>query len=211
MADENGEKPEPTLELPSLFGRKRKRRREDETVPEPEPVDETVPEPEPVPASPPEQSAAGPAPQPVAAAASSTRSWPPALPARAVVLATGLAVGLVGTLLTYLGLRGCELVRGTDSCGGGPGGGLLVAILLLMVLLGAVVLALMQVPEPRSTSFLAVGIVTVVLLLFLLEVVFSPWMFAVVPAVSAASYLLAHWVSTRFVELPDRGPGVDVR
>jgi hypothetical protein len=207
MADENGEKPEPTLELPSLFGRKRKRRPEEETVPEPE----TVAEPAPEPASPPEPSAARPAPQPVAAAASSTRSWPPALPARVVVLATGLAVGLVGTLLTYLGLRGCELVRGTDSCGGGPGGGLLVAILLLMVLLGAVILALMQVPEPRSTSFLAVGVVTVVLLLFLLEVVFSPWMFAVVPAVSAASYLLAHWVSTRFVELPDRGPGVDVR
>ena len=114
-------------------------------------------------------------------------------------------------LLTYGGLRGCELVRGTDSCGGGPGLLLLVGILVAMVLAGTALLTWLHVPEPRSTSFLGVGVTAVVAMVALLEAVFSAWMFVVVPLVAAAAYLLAWWVTSRIVEQLDDGPGVDVR
>ncbi len=122
----------------------------------------------------------------------------------------GLVVGAAGTALTYAGLLGCEVMRGTGSCGG-PGLFLLVAILVLMVLGGAVLLKLFGLSEPNGTSFLAVGVTTVVLLVTLMESLFSAWMFVAVPVVSAASYLLAEWVTTRFVEPAEAEPGVDVR
>jgi hypothetical protein len=123
---------------------------------------------------------------------------------------TGLVVGVVGCLLTYLGLRGCELLRGTSSCGG-PGLFVLVAILALMVVTGAVLLAAWKIGEPVATSLLGVGITTVVGMLVLLDVIFSGWMFLVVPVVTTAGFGAAHWVTTRFVDQPERGPEIDVR
>ena len=120
-------------------------------------------------------------------------------------------MGLLGAVLTYGGLQGCELVRGTDSCGDGPGGLLLLAILVVMVIAGGGLLAWLRVPDPRSTSFLGVGLTAVVVVVALLEKLFSAWMFVVVPLVAAAAYLLAWWVSSRLVEQLDDGPGVDVR
>jgi hypothetical protein len=120
-------------------------------------------------------------------------------------------VGLLGAALTYGGLQGCEALRGTDSCGDGPGFLLLLGILAVLVVAGGGLLAWLGVPDPRSTSFLGVGITTVVAMVALLETLFSAWMFVVAPAVSAAAYLLAWWVTTRFVEQLDDGPGVDVR
>jgi hypothetical protein len=119
-------------------------------------------------------------------------------------------VGLLGAGATYGGLLGCDALRGTKSCGG-PGVFLLLAVLVVMVLAGALLLSLLRVPEPRSTSFLAVGVTAVVVLLALMEELFTTWMFVAVPLVSAAAYGLAHWVTTRYVELPDRGPEHDIR
>jgi hypothetical protein len=141
-----------------------------------------------------------------------TRPVLPALSGRVASVVTGLLVGLLGAALTFGSLRGCEALRGTESCGGGPGLLLLVAILIVMVLAGAVVLGLLGVAEPRSTSFLAVGVLCVVALVTLMEQVFSPWMFLVVPVLSALCFLLSHWVSTAFVDPgPERGPEHDVR
>jgi hypothetical protein len=42
-------------------------------------------------------------------------------------------------------------------------------------------------------------------------VVFSATMFVAVPVVGAGAYAVAVWVTTRFVEQADDGPGVDVR
>ncbi len=112
---------------------------------------------------------------------------------------TGVVVGLVLVVLTWASLRLCELVRGTSSCGG-PGVFLLLAILVVMVLAGSTLLQAFGVEESRSTSVLAVGLVAVVTLLFLSGVLFSWWMALVIPVVGAASFALAHWVSTAFVD-----------
>jgi hypothetical protein len=129
-----------------------------------------------------------------------------------VAAVTGALVGLLGVVATYLGLRGCEVVRGTESCGGGPGLLLLLVIVVLMAFAGAAVLAAWRVPEARSTSVLGVGVTVVVVLLALTPVVFSHWMVVVIPLVGAAAFLLASWVTTTFVErTPEPGPEVDVR
>lgn len=120
-----------------------------------------------------------------------------AVPGRWAAALTGAVVGLGGTAATYAAMTACEAVRGVSTCGGAPGFFILVAILVLMVLAGAGLLQLFGATAAGSTSFLAVGVVTVVVMLLLLEVIFSPWMFLVIPALAAASYLVAHRVSTR--------------
>jgi len=119
-------------------------------------------------------------------------------------------VGIVGTGLTWAALQGCEALRGTDSCGG-PGLLVLAAILALMVIAGALLLKAMRVTEPNATSFLGVGLMTVIVLVTLMESLFSAWMFLAVPVLTALSYLAAQWVSTRFVDTEQSSPGVDVR
>ena len=212
------DKPEPTLELPSLFRRRRRGTTDQRPAPEPEskpgPEPATAPLPQQAPVEEPTRTAVAertPDGRTTQRRAPRARRTGPPIPPSVAALLTGLVVGLVGALLTYGGLRGCELARGTDSCDDGPGGLLLLAILVVMVLAGGGLLAWFLVPDPRSTSFLAVGLTAVAAVLALLETLFSAWMFVVVPLMSAAAYLLAWWVSSRFVEQLDDGPGVDVR
>jgi hypothetical protein len=122
----------------------------------------------------------------------------PVLPGWLAAALTGLLVGAAGAAGTYGAMAGCEVVRGVSTCGGAPGFFILVAIVALMVLLGAGLLKAFRVKDAGSTSFLAVGIVTVLVMLLLLDAIFSVWMFAVIPTLTAAAYLLAHWVTTRF-------------
>ncbi|HLN78355.1 MAG TPA: hypothetical protein VK204_15000 [Nocardioidaceae bacterium] len=122
----------------------------------------------------------------------------PTVPGRVAAAVTGLVVGVVGGAATWAAMAGCEAVRGVSTCGGAPGFFILVAIVVLMILLGTLLLKAFKVGDPGSTSFLAVGVVTVVAMLTLLDVILSPWMFVVIPVLSAAAYLLAHWVTTRF-------------
>lgn len=124
----------------------------------------------------------------------------PALPGRVAAGLTGLVVGVAGAGATVGAMAGCEAVRGVSTCGGAPGFFILVAILTLMILLGAALLGGFAVGDAGSTSFLAVGIVAVVAMLTLLDVIFSAWMFAVIPVLSVLAYLLSHWVTTRFDE-----------
>ena len=210
----DGEKQEPTLELPSLFGRGKKRRAEaaeppaERSVEETRPVPAPEPEPEPVaPAEPKRRAAKGArVAKPARAAARTT----PLVSAQVAAGLTGLVVGLLGTALTYVSLRGCEMLKGTESCGG-PGLGVLVAILVLMVIGGALMLKLLGVSDPRGTSFLAVGLMSVIVLVTLMENLFSAWMFVAIPLVCGVSFAVAHWVTTRFVETVDERPHVDVR
>ena len=189
---DDGPRSEPTLELPPLrlpgLGRRATRRQERNTeaaapVADAEPVADAGP------------------------VAVTGRTRVPVIPA---VVATGLLVGLVGTAATYAALRGCEAARGTASCGQ-PGFFFLVGIVVLMAVLGGVLLAALRVTDPRSTSCLAVGVVCVVVLVALLDVIFSGWMFAVVPLVTGAAYAASHWLTTRFTEPLERAPGPDVR
>lgn len=172
MAENDGrDRAEPTLELPSFL---RRRRRSTTAAPA-------------EPAQPPARSRA-------------SRASMPSLPsptASVAAAATGLVVGLAGVLLVYLGLRGCDGLRGASSCGEGTGLALILVIFLAMAALGAVLLSLWQVPEPRSSSILAVGATTVVALLVLNDALFSTWMVLVLPALTSAAYAGAHWLATR--------------
>ncbi|KAB2807865.1 hypothetical protein F9L07_24590 [Pimelobacter simplex] len=105
-------------------------------------------------------------------------------------------------VLTWLSLRGCEAIRGTASCGGGPGFLLLVATFALCVLLGAQLLKAFAIPDPGSSSFLAVGLVAVVALLFLIDFLDHWSTLILVPLLSIVAHLASVWVTKTFVD-PD--------
>ena len=126
----------------------------------------------------------------------------PPLSAPIASVVTGAVIGLVIVALTYVSSRGCEVLRGSGSCGA-IGLPLLVAIMALGVLLGAVLLKAWQVSDPMSSSFLAVGLVAVVAMLFLLPTIDEWWMVIVIPALGALTYLLAWWVTHTFIDAED--------
>ena len=113
----------------------------------------------------------------------------------------GVIGGLVGVVLSIGTQRGCESVRGVGSCGGFGLVALLV-ILVVVVLLGALILRAFQVPEATGTSFLGVGIVAVLTMVFFLGSLESAWMFVVIPALSAASFAISYWVTASIVDVP---------
>ena len=121
------------------------------------------------------------------------------MPGPVAAAIAGLLVAAVILGLTTASFSLCERLQGTDSCGG-PGFFLLVAILILAVVVGSLVLRLCQVPEPGSTSFLAVGLTSVIALLFLVDRSSSWWMLIAIPLVSIATFLLSHWVTATFVD-----------
>lgn len=177
-------------------------------VAQPAPVEETVVlAPEPVGAPAP---TAGPAPVadlgPLVAAREAAEQQPRApratltVSGRVAAAVTGLVIGLLVVVLTAGSLALCESVRGVSSCGGGPGFALLAAVTVAMVALGGLMLRLARVPDPTSTSFLAVGLLCVLSLLFLVDVLDEWWMIVVVPLLSTGTFLLSHWVTTAVVE-----------
>ena len=123
----------------------------------------------------------------------------PPLPGRVAAALVGLLMGGLIVGLTTASFELCSEVRGTNSCGG-QGFLLLVAILTLAVVVGSLLLRLCEVPEPGSTSFLAVGLTSVIALLFLVDELFEWWMAIAIPLVSVATYLLSHWVTATFVD-----------
>lgn len=111
----------------------------------------------------------------------------------------GLLVGLLACGATWVSLQGCEAIRGTSSCGG-PGFLVLLVILLLLVVAGAFLLRLFRVPQPPSTSFLAVGLLSMLTLLLLASWIFEWWIVLIVPPLSAGCYVLAQWVTRHSAE-----------
>ena len=75
------------------------------------------------------------------------------------------------------------------------------------VLLGAALLRAWGVVDPTSTSFLGVGLVAVLALLFFLSALDSVWMLLVLPVLTAITFLLSWWVTETFVE---QGAGDDL-
>ena len=126
------------------------------------------------------------------------RELPP-VGAMTASIITGLLVGIITVGLTWASLHLCEVVQGTSSCGN-PGFFLLAAIMIVSILLGTVLLKAWRVSDPGSTSILAVGLMAVLALLFLVDVLFSPTMIIVIPLIAAATFALAHWVTTAFIE-----------
>ena len=123
----------------------------------------------------------------------------PEMAAEAGAAIVGLLVGLLACGATWASLQGCEAIRGTSSCGG-PGFLVLLAILLVLVVVGVVLLRLFRVPQPPSTSFLAVGLLSMLTLLFLASWIFEWWMVLVIPPLSAGCYVLAQWVTRHSAE-----------
>jgi hypothetical protein len=174
MAEKDSGQDGPSLELPSL-GFKRRKRSATRAA-------------EPTPAEPPAQEPVGPRDAP---------SVTPVLTGYPAAAVTGLVVGVLLVGLVWAALQGCESVRGTSSCGR-PGFVVLIAILALLVIVGRVLLARFRVTDPGSTSLLGVGVVALVVLLLMTDQLFEWWSALVVPAVAAASFALAHWVTTAF-------------
>lgn len=238
MAEEDHEKDAPSLELPSLGFRRKRRAKaarnaevEQQAAPEQTPVEETQP------AAPPEpprvvedetparplyadevdrsseaptevvqpvpadevRPVPGPAPLEDVRPSRRRRREPSSIGGMAAAIITGLLVGVITVGLTWGSLRLCEVVKGTSSCGN-PGFLLLVAIMVSMTLLGSLLLRVWGVPDPGSTSFLAVGLLAVLTLLFLVDVLFDWWMIIVIPAFAIITFALSHWVTTAFVE-----------
>ena len=123
----------------------------------------------------------------------------PSIGGMPAAIVTGALVGALTVGLTWAALRGCEAVKGTSSCGG-PGLLLLVVILILAILLGSFLLRAFGVPDPGSNSFLAVGLLAVLTLLFLMDALFSWWILVVVPVLAILTFALAHWVTVAFIE-----------
>lgn len=213
----------PSLELPSFGLRRKGRRRDEEPSPPAAPADidttaeerpdeprdavpprATTAEPAPAPdRAPAPEPAAEPAPAPSAEDPAGVRRRPrravaAAIPDGVAVSLSGLAAGLVLVGLTWGSLHLCELVRGTTSCGT-PGLALLLVAVVLAVLAGQALLSASGVADSGSISFLGVGLVTVVTLL-MSDLLLEWWMFLIVPLVSVVGFVLAHWVSTAFVE-----------
>jgi hypothetical protein len=198
MAEKLPEDDGPSLELPSLFGR-RKSRTAEKAAAEPAAPPEPVHEPQlAAPVSEPPDEPDEPRELRLSAWASST-----------VSLVVGAAVGVLGCALTWAGLQGCELVTGTDSCGG-PGLLVLVLILVAMVVAGAAALKLFGVQDAANLSVLGVGLLATVALFFLTDYLDEPWMFVAIPALTSLCFWLAHGVTSSRVDEadlePTRGP-----
>ncbi|MFC7360337.1 hypothetical protein [Nocardioides astragali] len=182
----------PSLEMPSFSLRRRKRAAELDEVPEAEPE----PAPEPTAVLPPQ-----PPQRPVAEPTEADEREPrrrgelpvSGLPAAAV---TGVVVGGLAVLLAWLATTSCEAVRGTSSCGRGPGLLILVAVLVVLAYAGGWLLRLFAVPEPGSTSILAVGIMAVLVMVFLLGSTDEWWMVIALPVVTVLAYVASWWVTT---------------
>lgn len=123
----------------------------------------------------------------------------PLMPGRPASLLIGLVVGAVLVGLTLLGLQGCQVVRGTSSCGTGPGMVALLVIFGLSVVVGRYLLKACHVPDPGATSFLAVGLTCVVALLFV--DLLDTWPVVIlVPPLTALTFLMSYWVTTTYVD-----------
>jgi hypothetical protein len=217
MADGDPDNEQPSLELPKLGLRRRRAKKEKPADPVADPVEDAVVPPPPPPPPAPELEETPPLfvdevepvtavdrqPVPIVVDETPTPTREAIKVRRPggmlVAIPTGLVVGLGMVGLTWAGLRLCETVQGTSSCGG-TGYPLLAAILVLMVVVGTLLLKLGRVAEPGSTSFLAVGLTAVLALLFLVDSLLDTAMIVVIPVISAASYAAAHWVTRTFIE-----------
>ncbi len=119
-----------------------------------------------------------------------------AVPPQATAPAVGLLTGIALLCFMWLGFRGCEAVSGTDSCGTAPGMVALVVIFVATVIVGRLLLTLLKTPEAGMTSFLAVGLTSLVAVLLLGGIFDSVAILVVIPLLMAATFALSAWVAT---------------
>lgn len=200
MADKDPEGDEPSLELPSFgFGRTRRTARKErhERVETSDPTGEAESRPEPAPV---DTRVADPVDEPDEPVRARREVRLPNLPALPAVLLVGAVVGVTAVLMTFGSLRLCDAATGTASCGGGPGLLMLLAILIALTYLGGWLLRAFGISDAGSTSFLAVGLVAVVAMLFLTDSL-DEWSGAVlVPVVTVLAYAVSWRVTANLVD-----------
>jgi hypothetical protein len=207
---EDRDRDAPSLEPPSLFGRKRRKAPPVpvdpvEAVAPVDPVDpDTIFDDTTEPTAdlaPTQVAAPDPAPDTPSEPRPPREPWLVGRPAATLI---GLIVGALIVAATAGSLRICTEVKGTSSCGD-QGFFLLVVILAIAVLIGTGLLRAAHVAEPGSTSFLAVGLLSVATLLFLVGSIFEWWMVIVIPLVSVLTFLLSHWVTSTYIDPANDG------
>lgn len=125
----------------------------------------------------------------------------PPLPPVLILAVVGLLCGFATIALVWLSERGCERVRDTTNCGA-LGLPLLVLIVVVTILLGGLALSRLAMPHSRLVAFLGVAFMLIVVLAFLTEHLSSQWALAVVPVLTAITFLLADLVA-RLLERAD--------
>ena len=126
---------------------------------------------------------------------------PPVEPHLAAAV-TGLLVGGWLVLSTFSTLRMCESVRGASACGG-PGLMLLLVIVAGGIALGASLLRYFKIRSAGSTSFLAVTLVAVIVMVFFAGSLDQWWTIPVVAVLTVGAYSLSHWVTTTYIDPQD--------
>jgi hypothetical protein len=125
----------------------------------------------------------------------------PPLPPVLILAVVGLLCGFATIALVWLSERGCERVRDTSNCGA-LGLPLLVLIVVVTIVLGGLALSRLAMPHPRLVAFLGVAFMLILVLAFLTENLSSPWTLAVVPVLTAITFLVANLVA-RLLERAD--------
>ncbi|MET7282028.1 hypothetical protein ABZS29_27610 [Kribbella sp. NPDC005582] len=125
----------------------------------------------------------------------------PPLPPLLILAVVGLLCGFATIGLVWGSEQGCERFRDTTNCGA-LGLPLLIVIVAVTMLLGGLALSRLAMPHPRLVAFLGVAFMLVVVLAFLTGNLSSPWTLAVVPVLTAVTFLLANLVA-RLLERAD--------
>ena len=125
----------------------------------------------------------------------------PPLPPLLILAVVGLLCGFATIALVWLSERSCERFRDTSNCGA-LGLPLLVLIVVVIMVLGGLALSRLTMPHPRLVAFLGVAFMLVLVLAFLTGKLDSSWILAVVPVLTAITFLLANLVA-RLLERAD--------
>jgi len=99
----------------------------------------------------------------------------------------GACCGLAAVALVWLGERGCDAVEGRPSCGG-VGLIMLSAIIAVVFLLGLYLLRIFDLAQAGLVAFFGVALPLILILLFLMDLVFSAWMVVVLPVLAALCF-----------------------
>lgn len=125
----------------------------------------------------------------------------PPLPPALILGVVGLLCGFATIALVWLSERSCERFRDTTNCGA-LGLPLLVLIVVATMVLGGLALSRLAMPHPKLIPFLGVAFMVALVVAFLTGHLDSPWILAVVPALTAITFLLADLVA-RLLERAD--------
>jgi hypothetical protein len=125
----------------------------------------------------------------------------PPLPPFLILALVGLLCGFATIGLVWGSEQSCERFRDTTNCGA-LGLPLLLVIVALTMVLGGIALNRLAMPHPRLVAFLGVAFMLAVVLAFLTGDLSSPWTIAVVPVLTAITFLLANLIA-RLLERAD--------